>query len=37
MLEALVAALDRRDVFVTRSGPFTDPATSCSAAPRDHA
>lgn len=25
VLEALVAALDRRDVFVTRSGRFTDP------------
>ena len=25
VLEALVAALDRRDVFVTRSGQFTDP------------
>ena len=25
VLEALDAALDRRDVFVTRSGRFTDP------------
>ncbi len=33
VLEALVAALDRRDVFVTRSGRFTDPAPSYSAAP----
>jgi hypothetical protein len=33
VLEALVAALDRREVFVTRSGRFTDPAPSYSAAP----
>ena len=33
MLEALVAALDRRDVFVTRSGRFTDPRAQLLSGP----
>ena len=33
VLEALVAALDRRDVFVTRSGRFTDPRAQLLSGP----
>ena len=33
VLEALVAALDRRDVFVTRSGRFTDPRAKLLSGP----
>jgi hypothetical protein len=34
VLEALQRALDRRDVFVARSGRYTDPRASCSATRR---